>query len=212
MAAPLLPTDELALGAEDGSLGESSKKSRAALPARTPAEEARLRGMVRAHHSLIWRVVRRLGVTDADSDDAVQEVFWVAAGRLSDIEEGKERAFLYSTAARVAANVRRSGRRRQNAYDNFGEAPTEGVRQPDELSDQRRARAVLDEILDTLPDEMREVLVLFEMQELSIQEIAEALELPTGTVGSRLRRAREKFQAAVERRRVQAAFRRGAGT
>lgn len=190
--------------------GEESLGKARTFPPRSPAQEKRLREMVAAHHGLIWRVVRRLGVSEADADDAAQEVFFVAASRLDDIETGKERAFLYSTAARVAANARRSLRRRRAAHDNYENAPRDVVPLPDALSDQRKAREVLDEILDALPDDMREVLVLFEMKELSIQEIAEALDMPLGTVGSRLRRAREKFQAAVERRRAMATFRTGA--
>ena len=195
---------------DDSALTEESGSKPRTFPPRSAAQERRLREMVTAHHGLIWRVVRRLGVSEADADDAAQEVFFVAASRLDDIETGKERAFLYSTAARVAANARRSLRRRRAAHDNYENAPRDVVPLPDALSDQRKAREVLDEILDALPDDMREVLVLFEMKELSIQEIAEALDMPLGTVGSRLRRAREKFQAAVERRRAMAAFRTGA--
>lgn len=176
---------------------------------RSAADEARLRTLVRDHHALVFRAVRRLGVNEADADDATQEVFLVLANRLADIEAGKERSFLYSTAARVAANARRSVRRRVAAHDNLENAPRESQPLQDTLSDQRRAREVLDELLDSLPDDMREVLVLFELKELSVQEIAEVLDVPLGTVGSRLRRARERFQAGISRYRAQMNFRLG---
>lgn len=179
-------------------------------PPRTPEQEARLRQMVLSHHSFIWRVVRRLGIPELDADDVTQEAFCVAGHRISDIEPGKERSFLYSAAVRVAANARRARRRRQNAYDGFERAPRDSVPQPDELNGQREARAALDEILESLPDDLREVLILHELEELGIQEAAELLNIPVGTVGSRLRRGREKFQAAVARRRAQAEFRTGA--
>jgi RNA polymerase sigma-70 factor, ECF subfamily len=179
-------------------------------PHRTPEEEARLRSLVLSNHPFIWRVVRRLGIPEADADDVTQEVFLVAAHRLSDIEDGKERSFLYSVAVRVAANARRAGRRRQSAYDRFEIAPREPVPLPDHLSDQRNAREMLDELLESLPDDLREVLVLHEIEEIGVAEAAQILNIPVGTVGSRLRRGREKFHAAVARKRAQAAFRTGA--
>jgi RNA polymerase sigma-70 factor (ECF subfamily) len=179
-------------------------------PERTPAEESRLRSLVQMNHAFIWRVVRRLGIAESEADDVTQEVFCVAAHRLSDIEPNKERSFLYSVAVRVSANARRAGRRRQNAYDNFESAPREAVPLPDNLSDQKSARSLLDEILESLPEDLREVLVLHEIEEVGVAEVAEALGIPVGTVGSRLRRAREKFHAAVARKRAQADFRTGA--
>jgi RNA polymerase sigma-70 factor, ECF subfamily len=54
---------------------------------------------------------------------------------------------------------------------------------------------LLDAVLATLPPELRQVFVLFELEELTMREIAAALRLPAGTVASRLRRAREMFKA-----------------
>ena len=61
-----------------------------------------------------------------------------------------------------------------------------------------------------MPDDLREVFVLFEIEEISIQDIATTLEIPIGTVGSRLRRARQAFQQAVTRHRARIGFRQGA--
>lgn len=181
-------------------------------PARTREEEARLATMVQEHHALIWRVVRRVGIPEADADDVVQEAFLVAAQRLGSIDVGKERSFLYSCAVRVAANARRALRRRQNAYDGYQSAPREEVPLPDGLSDRKRACEILDEILDTMPEDLRQILILYELEGLGVREIGELLDIPVGTVGSRLRRAREKFEAAVARRKSKAAFRAGVAT
>jgi RNA polymerase sigma-70 factor (ECF subfamily) len=61
-----------------------------------------------------------------------------------------------------------------------------------------------------MPDDLREVFVLFEIEEISIQDIAVTLDIPIGTVGSRLRRARQAFQQAVTRHRARIGFRQGA--
>ena len=67
------------------------------------------------------------------------------------------------------------------------------------LLEQKRHRELLDRILDTLTQDLRTAFVLFELEDLSVPEIAEVLEIPTGTVASRLRRAREQFGAALTR-------------
>src|SRR5690349_16980507 len=75
--------------------------------------ERRLGAMVSEHFDLVWRVLRRLGASAADADDAVQEVFLVAARRLDAIVVGRERAFLIGVTTRVFSSQRRSARRRR---------------------------------------------------------------------------------------------------
>jgi RNA polymerase sigma-70 factor (ECF subfamily) len=173
-------------------------------------DSARLTRVAQEHLDFVWRCLRRFGVPAADADDAAQQVFLVAADKLAEVPVERERAFLFATAARVAANARRSIRRRQSAYDNLSHAPEEPSVSQDELSDQLRARALLDQVMADMPDDLREVFVLFEIEEISIQDIATTLEIPIGTVGSRLRRARQAFQQAVTRHRARIGFRQGA--
>jgi RNA polymerase sigma-70 factor (ECF subfamily) len=173
-------------------------------------DSARLTRVAQEHLDFVWRCLRRFGVPAADADDAAQQVFLVAADKLSDVPVERERAFLFATAARIAANARRSIRRRQSAYDNLSQAPEEPSVSQDELSDQLRARALLDQVMADMPEDLREVFVLFEIEEISIQDIATTLEIPIGTVGSRLRRARQAFQQAVTRHRARIGFRQGA--
>jgi RNA polymerase sigma-70 factor, ECF subfamily len=173
-------------------------------------DSSRLTRVAQEHLDFVWRCLRRFGVPAADADDAAQQVFLVAADKLADVPIERERAFLYATAARIAANARRSIRRRQNAYDHLSHAPEEPTLSQDDLSDQLRARALLDRVMAEIADDLREVFVLFEIEELSIQDIASMLGLPVGTVGSRLRRARKAFQQAVTRHRARTGFRQGA--
>jgi RNA polymerase sigma-70 factor (ECF subfamily) len=77
--------------------------------------------------------------------------------------------------------------------------PIDDKPRPDELSDQTRARAVLDRVLVRMPEDMRVVFVLCEIEQMTAPEIARLLDLPVGTVASRLRRGRELFEARAAR-------------
>ncbi len=174
--------------------------------ARRSAQDARLRAIVGAQFDFVWRSLRRLGVPETDVDDCAQQVLWVAARKLDAIQEGSERAFLFSTAMRVASDARRSRtRRREVNEDDTAEAADPGPG-PEEAADRQRARALLDQVLDAMPMELRAPFVLFELEEVPTAEIAVLLELPAGTVASRLRRAREEFQSIVARLKARQAF------
>jgi len=166
-----------------------------------PAElHPRVTRMVQAHHDFIWRLLRRLGVAAADTDDATQRVFMIATRRMADITIGSERSFLFGTALRVAPEMVRAARRQAplgngEPYDRRDSSPG-----PEELVAQNRARAALEELLLAMPLELRTVLVLFELEQMTKTEVAELLGLPVGTAVSRLRRAREEFRAQLKRR------------
>jgi RNA polymerase sigma-70 factor, ECF subfamily len=153
----------------------------------------------------LWRLMRRFGVPERDADDATQEVFSVVAQRHAEIKRGKERAFVFGTALRVA----RAWMRKHPPPVALDEQLAADVDAPglEDLLDQREARKLLDQLLEEMPFELRAVFVLYEIEELTMTEIARALELPMGTVASRLRRAREDFQTRVARLRARLAHR-----
>jgi RNA polymerase sigma-70 factor, ECF subfamily len=162
-----------------------------------------LRTLFEQHYASLWRLLRRLGVDSAQLDDAAQEVFWVAARRLADIELGREHAFLYGVALRVAANQLRQQR---TAFplvepERHADAVDQGP-SPEEQLEQQRERRLLDEVLAQLPLELRTVLVLFELEGLELKQIAALQDIPVGTASSRLRRAREDFSAIARRTRA----------
>lgn len=165
--------------------------------------EGRLRQIVLAHFELLWRFLRRLGLPECDVDDAVQEVVLVVARKLDQIAVGSERSFVLSTAVRVASGFRRSARlRREVADDGLVEMPSPEL-DPEQLAEKRRLRLVLDDVLNQLPMELRAVFVLYELEELTMAEIATTLGLPPGTVASRLRRSRELFEGLANSALVQ---------
>jgi RNA polymerase sigma-70 factor (ECF subfamily) len=156
--------------------------------------------MMDAHFDAVWRALRRLGVPPSGLDDGAQQVFVVAARRLDEIVVGGERPYLLGVALRVASDARRAlQRRREVPIDEDGDEEP-GARPPDELLEEKRARAVLARLLDEMPPEMREAFVLFELEELSAPDVARALGVPVGTVASRVRRAREHIRRGLVER------------
>lgn len=178
--------------------------------AATPDGAARLRRLVDVYFDFIWRSLRRLGVPEADADDAAQQVFLVVARKLPLIDPNNERSFLFGTALRVASDVRRARRRRrEDPTEPGGADPCDGGPGPEDLVAQRRARELLDEVLESMSLDLQTVFVLFELEELPTPEIASLLGIPVGTVASRLRRAREEFQDRAKRLQARYATRGG---
>jgi len=157
-------------------------------------DEGRLRSIIAEHFAVTWRFLRRLGIPESEVDDAMQEVVLVMARKLEAVRPGSERAFLLSTAFRVASSLRRLWKRRREV----GEEPlTELVSEhesPESLAERRRERALLEQVLEELPLDVRGVFVLYELEEMTMAEIAATLSLAPGTVASRLRRGRERFE------------------
>ena len=163
--------------------------------------DERLGELVREQSRTVWRTLRRLGVPVDLLDDATQEVFIIVSRKLACVDTGAERSYLYGTAVRVAANFRRS--RQAQGHDPLTDSLSLYTSDPDaeQLVHSKHLRELLDQILDEMPDDMREVFVLFELEKLTRSELADMLHLPAGTVASRLRRAREFFENACEKLR-----------
>jgi RNA polymerase sigma-70 factor (ECF subfamily) len=159
--------------------------------------EARLRWMVDEHIDFVARVLRNAGTPLSEMDDEVQRTFITAARRLDDVRPGAERSFLLQTALHVAAHARRTAARRREVLSEEAPELIDPAQTPEQLADQKRARVLLDRVLDQMTIDLRTVFVLYEFEELSMAEIAEALSIPRGTVASRLRRARTDFQERV---------------
>ena len=159
----------------------------------------RLRAVIDAEHPFVWRSIRRLGVPMSDVDDAVQKVFLIAARRLNEVPNGRERGFLFATSMRVASNERRAERRKRSAGPEALEEMTSPTPSPEQTVSNRE---VLDSILEELPIEIRSVVVLYELEQMTTEEIGEMLDLPVGTVASRIRRGRELIEITLKRLRA----------
>jgi RNA polymerase sigma-70 factor (ECF subfamily) len=165
-----------------------------------------LRELFEEHASFVWRSLRRLSVAEADLDDMLQEVFLVVHQRLSDYEErSRARSWLYSICVRVASGQRRKVNRRR---ENLSLAVPERASAPVQLQgvEDREALALGHRLLALLPDEQREVFVLYEVEEMPMAEIAAALGCPLYTAYSRLRTARLRLLTEVTRERQKGAL------
>lgn len=164
-------------------------------------DDERLRELIAKHLDFVWRYLRRIGQCPADCDEIIQEAFLVVARRLSGIREGCERSYLLQVAVNIASTRRRSFSRElvridQSAVTYSQEPPPD----PEQAIEVRQARQELDSILLAMPLELRQVFVLYEIEEQNTREIAELLSLKEGTVASRLRRARFEFRRLIEQR------------
>jgi RNA polymerase sigma-70 factor, ECF subfamily len=181
----------------------ASGNAAALLPLSNTLEVA---SIFREYGRFVHHALRRLGVRASDVDDACQEVFVVIHRRLDNFEQRSSlRAWVYGICVRVAAAQRR--RRyvgREIASDSVPEAIDPMT--PAENLSVREARETLDAILSNLDDEKRAAFVLYELEELTIVEVAQALNCRPQTAYSRLCAARELVEAAVRRHRLKGAF------
>jgi RNA polymerase sigma-70 factor, ECF subfamily len=171
-------------------------------PLRATGANARLHAMFEREFAFVWRMLRRLGVAEASIDDCAQQVFFVATRKVDSIDPDRERAFLLGVAINVAAEARRTQAiAREQPHDGLDEVE-HAAPNPEQLSDRKRALELLDQALEELPFELRTVFVLFEVEGTPTDDIASLLDIPRGTVASRLRRAREEFHTIAKRLRA----------
>lgn len=198
----------LELGTVKAAAAEANAAAGRATTSDDSARDARLRTMVALHFDVVWRALRRLGVPDAGADDAAQQVFLVAARRLDEIDPPRERQYLLGIALRVASDARHAAsRRREVPMGDSHELArqmtlTDGAPLAEQLLDEKRARAMLASFLESMPTDLREAFVLFELEEMAAPAVAEILGVPVGTVASRVRRARQYVRDHLPRRGV----------
>jgi RNA polymerase sigma-70 factor (ECF subfamily) len=152
-----------------------------------------------AHAPYVARTLRCLGVRDHELDDACQDVFVVVHRRLADVEPRSVRAWLYGVCLRKAL-----ARRRQAARSREDASETEPAIEPDQEASvarrERLERAL--RILDGLSDAERAVFVLFEVEQLSMAEVAATVGCPLQTAYARLYAARRGVEASLRRLRA----------
>lgn len=140
--------------------------------------------LLHAHYAFVYRLAYRLSGSAADAEDLTQQTYLQAQTHLSQLRESsRSRPWLAS----IVRNLFLRGRRRtgKSVAWNPDWEPASEVAPPEKIDSQ-----TLQEAVDELPEEFRVPLVLFYFRELSYKDIAAELEIPLGTVMSRLARAK----------------------
>jgi len=149
-----------------------------------------LDALLRRHYERIWTLCRRLAGNHADAEDATQEALIALARGIASFDG---RAAFTTWSYRVATNAcldelrRRSRRPVPSATEEM--VVVDRSPRPDDVGD----RLDIDAALTRLPDDFRVVVVLRDLCDLEYAEIAEALEIPAGTVRSRIARGRTQL-------------------
>lgn len=172
-----------------------------------PADLPTVSSVQEEHGDFVWRSLQRLGVREADLEDMMQEVFVVVHRRLGSFDgTSKMTTWLFGICSRVASGYRRSAyvRRERPVPDVPEGAGPDSAPGPEEAASARQSRALLDSLIGELDVEKRAVFVMFEIDELSCEEIAGIVGVPVGTVYSRLHGARKAFEKALARHRTRA--------
>jgi RNA polymerase sigma-70 factor (ECF subfamily) len=149
-----------------------------------------LREVFDEYAPFIWRAVRHLGVPESDVEDVCQEV-WVAVHRKLGGFEGRStlRTWLYGICLRITWDHRRRAHVQRELP--VAEPPERAVEptQHEELM-RGEGRRQLDTLLQKLDEDKRAVFVLYELEELTMKEVAEIIGCPLQTAYSRLHAAR----------------------
>lgn len=172
-------------------------------PAKCAFEE-----VYRDEFRFIWRNARALGASRTDADDVVQDVFVVVHKRLHEFDGRRPiRSWLLAILIRVLYEHRRQVKRHSHPPPDPGLPSNSPSDLPDENLVRNQASRHVTAILDTMNDDQRVVFVLAELDEMSAPEIARILEVGENTVYSRLRLARQAFQAGLSRLRAKDTWR-----
>jgi RNA polymerase sigma-70 factor, ECF subfamily len=162
-----------------------------------PPEGLTFEDVYRTHFRLVWRTLARFGVREADLMDVTQNAFLIVHRQLSGFEGRAQLAtWLFSICRLVAKDYLRSAPIRREVVVDFARFTPEGTQPETQLQhlDKQDLSRLLDAVLEKMPEKLRMVFVLFELEEMSGDDIASVLEIPVGTVRSRLRMSREFFQ------------------
>jgi len=174
---------------------------------RTPPSEPWFKELYERHFDFVWRTLRHLGVRQADLADACQEVFLIVHRRYPSFDaRAKVTTWLFQICFNKARERRRTAHARREVLGEVALDQARGPSDPFSELERQDKLAVFEAALEAMELEQRAAFILFEVEGMSGPEVAEALAVPLGTAYSRLRLAREAFQAAVMRIRAATPF------
>ncbi|PIW26072.1 MAG: RNA polymerase subunit sigma [Rhodospirillales bacterium CG15_BIG_FIL_POST_REV_8_21_14_020_66_15] len=174
-------------------------------------DHAAFEAVMRAHNRLLYRFVRNLVPSDADAEDVIQETYVKAFRSIAGFDG---RARLSTWLIRIALNeVHNRGRKTRmteplDTVENVISMaahlrPSGGLvpraTTPEQAAARAQIRRYLEAAIARLPEEFRTVFVLRGIEEFSVEETAETLDIPAATVKTRFHRARARLRDLLDR-------------
>ena len=154
--------------------------------------------LVEQYRDNVYRLAYRMCGNAYDADEAAQEAFVAAWRALSNFRgDAKFSTWLYRLTTNAAIDVMRREKRHQTVGDGEMVDVADDADSPQETVERTEQQEAVQKALSTLSEEYREVLLLRYMEELDYAEIAEVLQLPSGTVKSRINRAKAALKTAL---------------
>lgn len=169
----------------------------------TTSEVPSFRAVYKQYFAFVWRCTRRLGIPLDAVDDVVQEVFLVVHMRLATLERPESlRSWIYGIVRRTVSSFHRSRSlrtARESIDPHAGDVAHALAPSPLDLAVSSDELRLMFRLLGEIAEPKREVLILAELDEMPVTEIAEAMNIPLNTAYSRLRIARQEFNEAFKR-------------
>ena len=154
--------------------------------------------LVEQYRDNVYRLAYRMCGNAYDADEAAQEAFVAAWRALPNFRgDAKFSTWLYRLTTNAAIDVMRREKRHQTVGDGEMVDLADDADSPQETVERTEQQEAVQKALATLSEEYREVLLLRYMEELDYAEIAEVLQLPSGTVKSRINRAKAALKTAL---------------
>ena len=156
--------------------------------------------LVEAYRNQVFRLALRMCGNEADADEVAQEAFLSAWKGLPNFRgESRFSTWLYQLTTHAAIDLMRREKRQAAAEDIDGIIAADDGASPQQQAERAETRREVRSALMQLPEEYRQVLLLRFMEELSYEEIGQALKLPAGTVKSGLNRAKAQLKDILSR-------------
>jgi RNA polymerase sigma-70 factor, ECF subfamily len=178
-----------------------------AFVSQAPAMQETFRVFFEEHFDYVYRSLRRLGVHERDLEDVAHDVFLEVHGAIDRLDASRPpKPWLFAFAFRFASDYRRLGRHRlvpsadMDAVAHVGTSRAHGGAEGALIDAQNRA--LVGRAMEELDLDRRAIIVLHDVDEVPVPEIATALGIPLNTAYSRLRLGREELRAAVKRQRA----------
>jgi RNA polymerase sigma-70 factor (ECF subfamily) len=206
--------DEALLWRESGDDMESAELEEKLLERLRARDERAFNELVKTYERSVFGLVFRMISSRAEAEDLTQEVFVQVFKAIGTFRgESKLSTWIYRIAVNLCKNrakylrVRHTGE--QDQLDEMADrlplsqarnANVSQVARPDEAMAGRQVEEIVRQAISEVDENFRECLILCDVEELSYEEISEITQLPTGTVKSRIFRARAQLRELVEKK------------